>query len=74
MAQTKSKPPKAKRTPPPTNETSADNLQKQPSSKIVGLNLSISAELRREFKQFAAARDMSMAELFGRCFDKYKGL
>lgn len=42
------------------------------SGLSVQLNLLIDSELKREFKTFAAKRDMKQNELFEICFNYYK--
>ena len=72
MAKTSKKPAKAKRTPPPANNAPIGNITKSAPNKTVGLNLSISAELRKDFKAFAVQQEKSMAELFGIMFEEFK--
>lgn len=43
-----------------------------PSDKFVDLNFKVQASYRKEFKMMAASMDVSMKELFERCFECYK--
>ena len=57
--------------PPAPAETSA-TLQRPPADQKVPLQLKISAELRREFRTYAAERDLELSELFTLVWAFYK--
>ena len=65
------KPVNRKGSPPPQNTTS-QNLVKPASSEKVPLQLKISPELRREFRVYAAERDIDMSVLFADLWAFYK--
>jgi hypothetical protein len=65
------KPGNRKGTPPPQT-TVSQNLVKPASGEKVPLQLKISPELRREFRVYAAERDMDMSALFADMWMFYK--
>ena len=65
------KPANRKGTPPP-QVTVSQNLVKPPSGEKVPLQLKISPELRREFRVYAAERDIDMSALFADMWTFYK--
>jgi hypothetical protein len=65
------KPITRKGTPPPQSTTS-QNLAKPASGEKVPLQLKISPELRREFRVYAAERDIDMSVLFADMWAFYK--
>jgi hypothetical protein len=62
---------KGKGAPPPPVETS-HNLDKPPSGQKVPLQLNIDPELKREFKVYAAERDVDMSVLFNTVWRYYR--
>jgi hypothetical protein len=50
----------------------SQNLEKTADGQLVPLNFAVSAAFKREFKIFAAERDMSMVELLHACFTAYR--
>jgi hypothetical protein len=65
------KPANRKGTPPP-HTTVSQNLVKPASGDKVPLQLKISPELRREFRVYAAERDLEMSALFAEMWTFYK--
>jgi hypothetical protein len=65
------KPANRKGSPPPQSTTS-QNLAKPASGEKVPLQLKISPELRREFRVYAAERDIDMSVLFADMWAFYK--
>ena len=65
------KPVNRKGTPPPQHAAS-QNLVKPASGEKVPLQLKISPELRREFRVYAAERDLDMSVLFVDMWAFYK--
>ena len=57
---------------PPKPIAAGGNLHKPPSGENVPLQLKISAELRREFRTYAAERDMELSTLFSAVWAFYK--
>ncbi len=57
---------------PPTAVETPANLHKPPSDQKVPLQLKISPELRREFRTYAAERDLELNELFTLVWAFYK--
>lgn len=57
--------------PPAPVDTSA-NLQKPPIGQKVPLQLKISPELRREFRTYAAERDLELSDLFRLVWSYYR--
>jgi hypothetical protein len=57
---------------PPAQVTVSQNLVKPPSGEKVPLQLKISPELRREFRVYAAERDIDMSALFADMWTFYK--
>jgi hypothetical protein len=57
---------------PPAENTPSQNLVKPPSGEKVPLQLKISPELRREFRVYAAERDIDMSVLFADMWAFYK--
>lgn len=57
---------------PPTPTETQVNLQKPPSDQKVPLQLKLSPELRREFRTYAAERDLELSELFMLVWAFYK--
>lgn len=57
---------------PPAEHTASQNLVKPPSGEKVPLQLKISPELRREFRVYAAERDIDMSGLFAEMWAFYK--
>ncbi len=69
------KPPRKKkvnRTPPQLEEPTPQNLKKPSKSELVNMNLSVSAEFRREYKTYAADHDMTMTEILQKSFELFK--
>ena len=65
------RPTNRKGAPPAPTETNA-NLHKPPSDQKVPLQLKLSPELRREFRTYAAERDLELNTLFGVVWAFYK--
>jgi hypothetical protein len=65
------KPANRKGSPPPQN-TVSQNVVKPPGGEKVPLQLKISPELRREFRVYAAERDIDMSVLFTDMWAFYK--
>lgn len=61
----------SKGAPPPPSAPSG-NLEKPPSGQKVPLQLKISPELRREFRAYAAERDLELSELFNAVWAFYR--
>jgi hypothetical protein len=57
---------------PPQQTTASQNLVKPPSGEKVPLQLKISPELRREFRVYAAEREIDMSALFTDMWTFYK--
>jgi len=57
---------------PPLPAASSGNLTKPPSGQKVPLQLKISPELRREFRAYAAERDLELSELFNAVWAFYR--
>jgi hypothetical protein len=57
---------------PPLPLTPSGNLEKPPSGQKVPLQLKISPELRREFRAYAAERDLELSELFNAVWTFYR--
>ncbi len=57
---------------PPSPSQPSRNLTKRPDDELVPLNFKLPAGFKREFKQYATAHDITMAELLRRCFDFYR--
>jgi hypothetical protein len=57
---------------PPAEVESSLNLTRSEDFELVPLNFKVSADFKREFKTFAAQRDISMLELLIRSFEEYK--
>lgn len=57
---------------PPAKAGPAGNLHKAPSGSKVPLQLKISPELRREYRAFAAERDLELSELFHVIWEHYR--
>ena len=60
-----------KGTPPAPGDISA-NLQKPPAGQNVPLQLKITPELRREFRTYAAERDLELSDLFRLVWSYYR--
>jgi hypothetical protein len=65
------KPANRKGTPPP-HTTVSQNLVKPASGAKVPLQLKISPELRREFRVYAAEREIDMSALFAEMWTFYR--
>lgn len=63
---------KVDRTPPSFEAPTANNLDKPAKGELVGMNLSVEKEFRKEYKTYAVDHDMSMAELLRKSFELYK--
>ena len=57
---------------PPLPSHPGGNLEKAPSGQKVPLQLKISPELRREFRAYAAERDLELSELFNAVWAFYR--
>lgn len=57
---------------PPTKAEPTGNLHKAPFGMKVPLQLKISPELRREYRAFAAERDLELSELFRAIWEHYR--
>ena len=57
---------------PPAPVETNNNLTKPPSGATVPLQLNIEPEIRREFKAFAAERDLDPRDLFVTVWKFYK--
>jgi hypothetical protein len=57
---------------PPPQSAASKNLVKPTSGEKVPLQLKISSELRREFRVYAAERDIDMSVLFADMWAFYK--
>jgi hypothetical protein len=57
---------------PPPPFAPSGNLEKPPSGQKVPLQLKISPELRREFRAYAAERDLELSELFNTVWAFYR--
>lgn len=49
-----------------------NNIHKPASGELVPLNFKIEGELKKEFKTFATAHDLSMVDLLKNAFEFYK--
>lgn len=58
--------------PPRSAAPAAQPEQDQDSAGLVPMNFRVSAELRREFKVYAAENDLKLVELLRRAFLAYK--
>ena len=56
--------------PPPEGEASA-NLNKSSSKELKHLNFYVPAELKKRFKQRSLDEEISMRDLFEKCFNFY---
>lgn len=63
--------PTGKGTPPAPVETN-NNLAKPPSGKTVPLQVNIDPEVKRQFRVYAAERDIDMSNLFVAMWQYYK--
>jgi len=69
------KAPKKKRskpTPPPTATETKGNLDKPARGTSVQLKLNIDADIKKQFKSYAAEHDVSMSDLFVKAFEFYR--
>ena len=57
---------------PPPPAATENNLVKPPSGKNVPLQLNIDPELRRQFKAYAAERDLDPRDLFVAVWQYYR--
>jgi hypothetical protein len=64
--------PKRQREAPPPLEETPQNLEKAPPLATETLNFKVTAEFKREFKVYAASRDMTMIELLEESYQLYK--
>jgi hypothetical protein len=64
--------PKRLREAPPPLEETPQNLEKAPPLATETLNFKVTAEFKREFKVYAASRDMTMIELLEESYQLYK--
>jgi hypothetical protein len=65
------KPTNRKGAPPAPADTNA-NLQQPPAGQKVPLQLKITPELRREFRTYAAERDLELSNLFRLVWSYYR--
>jgi hypothetical protein len=65
------KPTNRKGAPPAPADTNA-NLQQPPVGQKVPLQLKITPELRREFRTYAAERDLELSDLFRLVWSYYR--
>ncbi len=72
MATTKVPAPKKKREAPPQIEETPKNLEKTPPLEAETLNFKVTADFKREYKVYAASRDMTMIELLQQSYQLYK--
>jgi hypothetical protein len=63
-------PPRATDKPPPRK--AKGEPEEEPEANLAPLNFRISASFRREFKVYAANRDLKLNELLRRCFEVYR--
>ena len=54
------------------NQDVTPNLQKAPRTGTIQLPLTVPAQLKREFKSYAAENDLSMSALFQLMWDEYR--
>lgn len=52
--------------------TASTNLTKAAPGRMVHLNFTVPSEFRKEYKNYALERDLSMIELFYETFEFYK--
>jgi len=57
---------------PPTPAETNNNLVKPPTGKTVPLQVNIDPEIKREFRVYAAERDIDMSDLFVTMWQYYK--
>lgn len=57
---------------PPARSEPVGNLHKPAGAEKVPLQLKISPELRRQYRAFAAERDMELSELFRVMWEHYR--
>jgi hypothetical protein len=57
---------------PPTPAETNNNLVKPPTGKTVPLQVNIDPEIKREFRVYAAERDIDMSNLFVTMWHYYK--
>ena len=70
---TKAKPPrKRKGSPPKAEQPQKNNLEKLATNEIVGLNFKVPPEFKKEYRTYAAEKDMKMIEILMKSFDLYK--
>lgn len=75
MSNTKINPPKKKRTKPvapPADIQQSNNLSKPERTGTAQIKFLVDANLRREFKTYAAENDTSMSDLFVRMYEFYR--
>jgi hypothetical protein len=65
-------PSKKRKGAPPKEEETSYNLDVLSDTDIVAMNFKVSAEFRREMKQYAAAKNISMTNLLVRAFEEYR--
>ncbi len=58
--------------PPTKDESRVQNLKKAGSNEPVPLNFYVPGEFRRDYKVYAAEKEMSMVEILKRSFELYK--
>lgn len=59
-------------TPPQTAAPAPKNLHKPSSGELAPLNFYVPPDFRREYKIFAAERDMNMVDVLKQSFELYK--
>ena len=65
-------PPPARKGEPPAMQEILGNLDTPQSEELVPLNFKVSEAFRREYKIFAAQRDMNMVDLLHESFELLK--
>ena len=58
--------------PPKIEDPKITNLSKASSHKNVGFSFSVSPEFKREFKLYAARKDLTMIDVLIKAFEEYK--
>ena len=69
-------PPKARKTrlgiPPKADEPKITNLNKHPSGRLAPMNFYVPVDFKREYKIYAAEKDMNMVDVLKNSFELYK--
>ncbi len=58
--------------PPTVDDPKISNLTKKPSGKTITVSFTIPTELKREYKLYAARKDLKMVDILIKSFEDYK--